>query len=1079
MTWENYFDREMKKVISTNNLIALNSLKNKAQTLFGLHISIYELRRKLEKTGFFFEVKSGFFVCKNYLEKITSGDEKTLKERLENEYFINFEIEDLDRITSKKHVDKKEKIYADLNVYEKLAIYICARSPRHFIKRYRECFNNRYSNFIMGKKIYENGTVSSEAVEISMEIEKRLISEIGQTKFLKWVTLPKIKLEELWTDLDRNINKELVLELVGIIEKDKKNPRGQAQEEKKIQSTETVGDTTINKPVKALEELTTKNLSYSEDELVVSVIKWIFKNKSPLRLNVLDTISKFNCSCTRLLSILGKNRKLFYFATRKTIHFKPYIAGALVDEFYGEKLSKLKLEKKMTELFERKTINRAALANFLLEYKEVFRWREDRLEILINSEKYIEYIKSKYSTESLKTLEKFLSGNIGIEKASEELKISIEELANILNKRKDIFVKNGVTEKITEETNEIKLEKIMLWFEYIDRKYKGGFDNHKLGIILSRIVKRTPLDADEIYKRLWLFQDRISKSQIEKILEENNAFKMVDFERYVSSDCVIHNEFKNNFNAELENVLSILKDTEKKVLEKRIISKITLEELGKEMKLTRERVRQIEKKTLEKIQNSKSKNLIPYLNIIENILNKTKVIEIAELEKKLNFYNAFRSVEIRYLLSIFEIFTGIEICFYFDKYVSIISREELLEKFQEFLDQPIKFKEFVYELEKKGIKNKEFLKDYIRESDQAEVYKDFILIKGGKVNTGDRIRLIFYDEGRELKISEILTLYEDQYGNGMSDRNVQTKLGHYENLFTRVFTGTYSLVEWGAEKHINSIDLIEEYLEKIKKPVSYQEILDNVMSRTRAKEETIRIFLASSKKTFAYSHGEWALIKWKDDPKMSKRYYISENRIQASYSGLTHTQHKGYLEKNGRKVSLHMAGGPYLKHSGSINLGAGVLDQDEMDICIYVKDKSFEFTTYRSSKHSIYGVREMLDYAGIGEGDYFYLEYWPDGNIKLYTWDEFESYSESGEFPKKQWEEKGENKKPEKTQEISEPIGVYKSGFTFDEILSHGLATGMVETEMLSKIDYSKEKIIKDVYEAIEVLEERGVIVPM
>ncbi|WP_320046569.1 sigma factor-like helix-turn-helix DNA-binding protein [uncultured Ilyobacter sp.] len=1070
MTWESYFDGEIKKVISTNNLLVLNSIKNKALTLFGIDISKEKLRVKIEETLCFYEIKDGFFVCKKYLEGILNGDESTLKKRLEFEYFLDFDGSDVERILSKKDIDKNEKIYADLNEYEKLAIYICARSPRHFIKRYRECFNNRYSSFIMKKNIYENGTVSIEAVDISKRIESKLRFVVGNLTFLKWVTLPEIKLEELWTILENDINKDLVYKLLSLLEEDndKEDPKTDKQEAKPEETS-----------VNIFECIFPDHITYSEEDLVVEIIKLIFKNKSSLKLNNLDIVGKFNCGCEMLISILDENRDLFYFASRKNVHFKPYIAGTLVDKFYGKKSSRVIVEKKMNEIFGGKSFNRAELMIFFSEFRDVFRWVENKLEVLMSPEEYINYVRSKYSPESIKWIEEIIDEKIDLQDAAEKLKISLGEMTSILNKRRGIFVKNGELEKISEETLEIKLEKINHWYKHMDEEYKSGFNNDELAVIVSRIVGNTPMNLDEIYKKLWLFRDRISKEEIKKLLDENKAFKKVSFTNYVVTECPLYSEFKNNFTEELDNVLSHLKDSEREVLRYRIIKKITLEEMGSKLKLTRERARQIEKKTLSKIQNSKSKNLIPYLNVIESIFQKRKIIKITELQENLNAHKAFRGVDIRYLLSIFEIFTGTELYFYFDKYVGIISREEFLKCLYKFINKPMEYKELAYELGKAGIENDEFLKDYTREDEQSENYKDFILIKDGKINSGDRIRLIFYSEERDLKISEIVTLYENQYGNDMSDHNIQTKLGHYENLFTRVFTGTYSLAEWGAEKHVYVTDLIEEYLRKIKRPASYQEILDNVKGRTLATEVSIRAYICSCKKTFSYNYGEWALIEWKDDPELSKKYYISENRIKASFSGLTHIQHKGHFEKNGKRVSLHMAGGAYFKHSGSMNLGASVFDQDRTDIFIYVRDRNFEFTTYGSSGQSIYGVKDMLEYAGIKVGDYFYLEYWPDGNIKLYTWDEFESYSESGEFPKKQWEEKGEGKKPEEGQEISEPIGVYKSWFTFDEILSHGLETGLVDTEMLSKIDYSKEKIVKDVYEAMEALEERGVRVPM
>jgi RNA polymerase sigma-32 factor len=67
----------------------------------------------------------------------------------------------------------------------------------------------------------------------------------------------------------------------------------------------------------------------------------------------------------------------------------------------------------------------------------------------------------------------------------------------------------------------------------------------------------------------------------------------------------------------LNQAMTILNDREKKILKERRLSENpkTLEELSKEYKLSRERVRQIENKAFEKLQksminSSKSKNLI-------------------------------------------------------------------------------------------------------------------------------------------------------------------------------------------------------------------------------------------------------------------------------------------------------------------------------------------------------------------------------------------------------------------------------------------------------------------------------------
>ncbi|WP_293959262.1 hypothetical protein [uncultured Fusobacterium sp.] len=54
---------------------------------------------------------------------------------------------------------------------------------------------------------------------------------------------------------------------------------------------------------------------------------------------------------------------------------------------------------------------------------------------------------------------------------------------------------------------------------------------------------------------------------------------------------------------------------------------------------------------------------------------------------------------------------------------------------------------------------------------------------------------------------------------------------------------------------------------------------------------------------------------------------------------------------------------------------------------------------------------------------------------------------------------------------------VIEEVYTFDKILSEGLKSGEVSTEELQKIDYEAEEEVSDIYEAIEILEERGIIV--
>jgi hypothetical protein len=62
----------------------------------------------------------------------------------------------------------------------------------------------------------------------------------------------------------------------------------------------------------------------------------------------------------------------------------------------------------------------------------------------------------------------------------------------------------------------------------------------------------------------------------------------------------------------------------------------------------------------------------------------------------------------------------------------------------------------------------------------------------------------------------------------------------------------------------------------------------------------------------------------------------------------------------------------------------------------------------------------------------------------------------------------------EKVEEIKN-TGEEVSSLTFNQVLEAGLKSGIVKGEILTKINYSIEKTVKDIYEAVEILEGRGI----
>lgn len=69
--------------------------------------------------------------------------------------------------------------------------------------------------------------------------------------------------------------------------------------------------------------------------------------------------------------------------------------------------------------------------------------------------------------------------------------------------------------------------------------------------------------------------------------------------------------------------------------------------------------------------------------------------------------------------------------------------------------------------------------------------------------------------------------------------------------------------------------------------------------------------------------------------------------------------------------------------------------------------------------------------------------------------------------------------KPEKTAKAEKMKNNEEEvlNLTFNQVLEAGLKSGFVKAEILTKINYTIEKNVKDIYEAVEILEDRGIII--
>ena len=136
---------------------------------------------------------------------------------------------------------------------------------------------------------------------------------------------------------------------------------------------------------------------------------------------------------------------------------------------------------------------------------------------------------------------------------------------------------------------------------------------------VDEISKRLDVDSEEVVNmnRRMMGQEKSLNSPIKS--GETDEWQDWLIDESLDQELIISQQQEFNEKKELlENAMKILNEREKEIINARRLSEnpLTLEELSKKYRISRERIRQIETKAFEKLQKSmisasKSKNLLP------------------------------------------------------------------------------------------------------------------------------------------------------------------------------------------------------------------------------------------------------------------------------------------------------------------------------------------------------------------------------------------------------------------------------------------------------------------------------------
>lgn len=295
----------------------------------------------------------------------------------------------------------------------------------------------------------------------------------------------------------------------------------------------------------------------------------------------------------------------------------------------------------------------------------------------------------------------------------------------------------------------------------------------------------------------------------------------------------------------------------------------TLDEIGKEYKITRERVRQIEVEAMAKLKNMKEKyKLDEVFDYVEKIIKNHG--EIISEEKIINIlsdggFRASKQVALLILLLNDKIKTAKETevhkKIYFYKKESVLSFEKILKELENYLrekNESVDFDKIAEFINKSAQKynlaapSLEIIESYLEANKVIlkNILGEWGCEKWARINPKNVKNKAYLSLKKNKKPLHFTKIAEEINAIWPQKRKTNSQTAHNELIkddrFVLVGRGIYALKEWGY-KPGTVLDVIMEILKKENRKMGQEEIIEEVLKRRQVKRNTIILNLQNKK----------------------------------------------------------------------------------------------------------------------------------------------------------------------------------------------------------------------------------------